>query len=347
MDRLKVGIIFGGRSGEHEVSLMSATSVLNYLDKDKYEPVPIGITKEGRWLTAGNPLEALKRGNIKGEGPLPVELLEKLDVVFPVLHGPFGEDGTIQGLLEMLNIPYVGAGVLGSAVGMDKGIMKMLFQQAGLPVVDYLTFLRRDWEGDRATIIDSIEKELGYPAFVKPVNLGSSVGISKATDREELEQAVDLACRFDREIIVEKFVNCREIECSVLGNDRPEASLPGEIVPHLDFYNYEAKYTDGKSDFFLPAPLSPEKTEEVREYATRAFLAVKACGMARVDFFLDKDTGQLYVNELNTIPGFTHLSMYPKMWEITGLQYPDLLDKLIDLALERFADKQRNQISWG
>lgn len=347
MHKLRIGIIFGGRSGEHDVSLMSAASVLEALDKDKYEPVPIGITREGRWLTSGNPLEALKSGNFQGEGPLPVDLLEKLDVVFPVLHGPYGEDGTIQGLFEMLNIPYVGAGVIGSAIGMDKKIMKKLFQQAGLPVVDYVTFLRREWEEDRDSIISSLMEKFGYPSFVKPVNLGSSVGVSKVVNREELEQAVDLACKFDREIIVEKFINCREIECSVLGNDKPQASLPGEIVPHLDFYNYEAKYTDGKSDFYLPAPLSPEKTEEVREYAIRAFLTVNACGMARVDFFLDKDTGQLYVNELNTIPGFTHLSMYPKMWETTGLKYPDLIDKLINLALERFAEKQRNQINWS
>ncbi|HHY36159.1 MAG TPA: D-alanine--D-alanine ligase [Firmicutes bacterium] len=346
MKKLKVGIIFGGRSGEHEVSLMSATSVLNYLDKDKYEPIPIGITKEGRWLTAGNPLEALKRGNIQGAGSLPVDLLEKLDVVFPVLHGPYGEDGTIQGLFEMLNLPYVGAGVIGSAIGMDKKIMKKLFRETGLPVVEFVTFLRREWEEDRAAVISGIEEEIGYPAFVKPVTLGSSVGVSKVTGRVELEEAIELACKFDWEIMVEKYINCREIECSVLGNDKPQASLPGEIVPHLEFYNYEAKYTDGKSDFYLPAPLSPEKTEEIRDYAIKAFLAVKACGMARVDFFLAKDTEQVYVNELNTIPGFTHLSMYPKMWEVSGLKYPDLIDRLIDLALERFADKQRNQVNW-
>ncbi len=346
MRKIKVGVIFGGRSGEHDVSLMSATSVLKAMDKNKYEVIPIGITTEGRWITEGDPLLQLKEKDFSAGGSIPVNLLEKMDVAFPVLHGPYGEDGTIQGLFEMLNIPYVGAGVAGSAVGMDKRMMKQIFLQSGLPTADYVTFLRRQWEEDKGEAIRLVAENIGFPCFVKPVNMGSSVGISKVKEREQLVEAVELACKYDGEIIVEEYINCREIECSVLGNDKPRASLPGEVVPHLEFYDYEAKYTDGLTDLLLPAPLSPEETEKVQELAITAFLSVNACGMARVDLFLDKVSGQFYVNELNTLPGFTQFSMYPKMWEITGLGYSDLITELIDLALERFAEKQRNLISW-
>ncbi|NLJ33754.1 MAG: D-alanine--D-alanine ligase [Firmicutes bacterium] len=345
MEKLKVGIIFGGRSGEHDVSLLSATSVLEAIDRKKYQVIPIGITREGRWITEGDPLLQLKERDFSRGDSIPVKLLEKIDVAFPVLHGPYGEDGTIQGLFEMINIPYVGAGVAGSAVGLDKRMMKQIFLQSGLPTPVYVTFLRREWEEDEGEVIRLIEEKIGYPCFVKPVNMGSSVGISKARDREELVQAAKLACKYDREVIVEEYINCREIECSVLGNDTPRASLPGEVVPKLEFYDYEAKYTDGLTDFLLPAPLSPEETKRVQELAITAFLSVNVSGMARVDLFLDKDSGQFYVNELNTLPGFTQFSMYPKMWEISGLAYSDLISELIDLALERFAERQRIEVS--
>lgn len=345
MQKIRVGVIFGGRSGEHEVSLMSATSVLGAIDKNRYEVIPIGITGEGRWIIEGDPLLQLKERDFSRGGSIPVKLLEKLDVAFPVLHGPYGEDGTIQGLFEMLSIPYVGAGVVGSAVGMDKRMMKQIFLQSGLLTADYVTLLRREWEEDKDRVRRRVEENIGFPCFVKPVNMGSSVGISKVKEQEQLAQALDLACKYDREIIVEEYINCREIECSVLGNDTPRASLPGEVVPHTEFYDYEAKYTDGLTDFLLPAPLSSEDTEKVRELAITAFLAVNACGMARVDLFLDRFSGQFYVNELNTLPGFTQFSMYPKMWETTGLGYSDLITELIDLARERFAEKQFNLVS--
>jgi len=366
--KIRVGVIFGGRSGEHEVSLASAESVMAALDKNKYEIIPIGITKEGRWIATGDPLKALKAGTPEddafvallgdpsqkalirlepGEGnTMKAIRLQELDVVFPVLHGPYGEDGTVQGLLELADIPYVGAGVLGSAVGMDKPTMKAVFRAHGLPVVNHLVIKRRDWESNPEEVLDRVESVLGYPCFVKPANLGSSVGISKARDRSQLVRALDLAARYDRKLLVEEAINAREIECSVLGNDDPIASVPGEVVPHREFYDYIAKYTEGESDLIIPAPLSPEMARSVQDLAIRAFLAVDCAGMARVDFFLDKDSGQLYVNELNTIPGFTATSMYPKMWEASGIPYPELLDKLIELALERYADKSRCETSY-
>ena len=345
MQKIRIGVIFGGRSGEHDVSLMSASSVLEAIDRNRYEVIPIGITGEGRWISEGDPLLQLKEKDYSAGDSIPVKLLEKIDVAFPVLHGPYGEDGTIQGLFEMLNIPYVGAGVAGSAVGMDKRMMKQIFLQSGLPTADFVTLLRRQWKEDKGEAMRLVADNIGFPCFVKPVNMGSSVGISKVKEGEQLAQAIELACRYDREIIVEEYINCREIECSVLGNDKPRASLPGEVVPHLEFYDYKAKYTDGLTDFLLPAPLSPEETEKVQRLAITAFLAVNACGMARVDLFLDKVSGRFYVNELNTLPGFTQFSMYPKMWESTGLGYSDLISELINLALERFAEKQLNVIS--
>ncbi len=367
--KLRVGVIFGGRSGEHEVSLASAQSVIAALDKTKYEVIPIGITKEGKWIAFGDPIQALKSGVFEGnvhvallgdptqkalvnleafEQSLSVKpiKLQELDVVFPVLHGPYGEDGTLQGLLELAGIPYVGAGVLASAVGMDKPTMKAVFMAHGLPVVKHIVIKRKHWERDPYPIVEQIESEIGYPCFVKPANLGSSVGVSKAKNRAELEKALNLAARYDRKMLVEVAVDAREIECSVLGNDDPIASVLGEVVPHREFYDYKAKYIPGESDLIIPAPVPPDLAHYIRELAIKAFLAIDCAGMARVDFFLDRNTGQVYVNEINTIPGFTITSMYPKMWEASGIPYPELLDRLIELALERFADKSRCKTSY-
>lgn len=365
--KTRVYLIFGGRSGEHEVSLMSARNVMGALDKTKYEIVPIGITKQGQWLLTGDPMKALAEG-VEAAGGFPVGLLgdpthrelvsvhhaqgaplEPTDapaVFFPVLHGTYGEDGTIQGLLEMANVPYVGCGVLASSTAMDKGVAKALFQQAGLAVAPYKVYLRRDIEANLEAVKDDIEKTFGkYPLFVKPANLGSSVGISKAKDRAGLDYALMEAARFDRRIIVEEGVNAREIEVSVLGNDDPIASLPGEVIPGAEFYDYKDKYFDNQSSTRIPADLPPEVAEEIRRQALVAFKAIDGAGMARVDFFLEKGTNRILINEVNTIPGFTRISMYPKMWEATGISYSELCDRLIQLALERHADKNRNQTS--
>lgn len=344
MAKKRIGIIFGGRSGEHEVSLMSASSVIRFLPRDKYEPVLIGITKAGGWLTEGNPWETLRAGNPVSGGPAPTELLASLDAVFPVLHGPYGEDGTIQGLFEMCDVPYVGAGVMASAVGMDKVIMKRVFQANGLPIADFQVVWRQAWESKPDKIVASIKGELGLPVFVKPANLGSSVGVSKAGNETELAAALNLACQYDRKVVVEEFIPCREVECSVLGNDDPQASVIGEIIPHKEFYDYEAKYTDGASDLLVPAPVPPSLQEEVQRIAVAAFKAIDCAGMARVDFFIHRATGQVILNEINTIPGFTHLSMYPRLWQASGLSYPDLLDRLITLAFERFEDRKKNRV---
>ncbi|MBM4466656.1 MAG: D-alanine--D-alanine ligase [Chloroflexi bacterium] len=362
-DKLRVGVIFGGQSGEHEVSLVSAQGIMKAMDKEKYEIIPIGITKEGRWLTSGEPMKLLQAGEQRSRGAeeqglVPVDRRElvpgtretgfpKVDVVFPVLHGPYGEDGTVQGLLELADIPYVGAGVLGSALGMDKIAMKAIFISHGLPVVEHLALKRRDWERDPEATMELIEKELGYPCFIKPANLGSSVGISKVRQRGGLAPALHLAARYDRRMLAERAVNAREIECSVLGNDEPIASLPGEIVPCREFYDYIAKYIDDRSELIVPAALPPEVTRRVQELSIAAFLAVDCAGMARVDFLLDKDTGELYIGELNTIPGFTPISMYPKLWEASGISYSELIDRLIELALERHADKSRSETSYS
>ncbi len=363
-EKVRVYLIFGGRSGEHEVSLMSAKNVMGALDKTKYEVVPIGITKEGQWLLTGDPMKALTEGVEKAEG-FPVGLLgdptrkelvpvgggtplpptSAPAVFFPVLHGTYGEDGTIQGLLEMANVPYVGCGVLASSVGMDKGVAKMLFQQAGLEVAPWRVYLRKEWDSDRDRVMDDVEAELAYPVFVKPANLGSSVGISKARDRAELARALDEAARFDRRLIVEKGVTAREIEVSVLGNDDPIASVPGEVVPGNEFYDYQDKYFDDRSYTRIPADIPEGVAEEIRRQAVVAFKAIDGAGMARCDFFLEKGTNRIFINELNTIPGFTRISMYPKLWEATGISYSQLCDKLIQLALERHADKNRNATS--
>ncbi|MCS7222498.1 MAG: D-alanine--D-alanine ligase [Anaerolineae bacterium] len=353
---MRVGIIFGGRSGEHEVSLASARSVMGALDRERYEIVPIGITRAGRWIHSERSLEMLKAAvgslttadeveaalNAVGR-PFPdLAALAELDVVFPVLHGPYGEDGTIQGLLELIGVPYVGCGVASSAVGMDKALMKELFIARELPVVRYRVVLRRRWEAEPESVVREMEATLPYPMFVKPANLGSSVGVTKAHNRDELIAGLTEAARYDRKLLVEEGVDgAREIECSVLGNDEPQASIPGEVVPSHEFYDYAAKYLNGTSQLLIPAPLSPDQTRQVQELAIAAFRAVDGAGMARVDFLLSRDDGRIYVNEVNTIPGFTNISMYPKLWEASGLPYPALVDRLIELAFERHAERSR------
>jgi D-alanine-D-alanine ligase len=403
--KIRVGILFGGRSGEHEVSLLSAASVVNAIDKTKYEVVPIGITKDGRWVTAEH-AERLLKGKNKDEpqadnsvssaqtsqlragdpeatpgaavlatgasvvvppeparrdvGLAPFQTDANLrrasdrainvDVIFPVLHGTFGEDGTIQGLLELADIAYVGAGVLGSSAGMDKDIMKSLFRAAGLPIVKHVTVLRSQFEDEPKKTQKLVESTLKYPVFVKPANLGSSVGISKAHDRKELGPAIAEAARFDRKIVIEEGVGgkknkAREIECAVLGNDAPRASVAGEIVPCKEFYDYDAKYLAEGSDLIIPAKLTKAETKTVQKLAIAAFQAVDCTGLARVDFLMDPKSRKMFVNEINTMPGFTAISMYPKLWAATGVSYPDLIDRLIQLGIERHEDKKRNQYS--
>ena len=359
--KLRVGVIFGGRSGEHEVSLVSAKGIMGAMDKSKYEVIPIGITKQGRWIVDGDPMKALE-AMAAGKGD-PEELpsgergelvpgvganFPPVDVVFPVLHGPYGEDGTIQGLLEMADIPYVGARVLASALGMDKALAKAVFASKGLPVVEHMVLKRKEWEKDPEGVIERIEEKFEYPCFVKPANLGSSVGVSKVHNHSELPKALALAARYDRKMLVERAVNkAREIECSVLGNDEPIASVPGEIIPCREFYDYRAKYIDDRSELLIPAPLSPELTKRVQELSIAAYLAIDCAGMARVDFLMDGDTKELFISEVNTIPGFTPISMYPKLWEASGISYSELIDRLIELAIERHADKSRSETSYS
>jgi D-alanine-D-alanine ligase len=376
--RLRVGVLYGGRSGEHEVSLASAAAVFTHLDRQRYEPVAIRIEKDGRWTLADRPptamsaAETIEQARLEAARPIrggrevhmvahPSEATMlaivrgrtdgdldqafvtglNLDVIFPVLHGPYGEDGTIQGLLELANIPYVGAGVLSSSLGMDKDLMKVVFAARGLPVCAYRVVRRHEWERAQGDIVAGIEKALGYPTFVKPANLGSSVGISKAKDRAGLIEAIELAGAFDRKVVVEAAVqDAREIECAVLGNDQPEASVPGEIIPSREFYDYEAKYLDEGSQVVIPADLPAKTAARVRELAIAAFQAIDCAGMARIDFLLPRRTDVLVVNEANTIPGFTTISMYAKLWAASGVEYPALLDRLIALALERHAQKQ-------
>jgi D-alanine-D-alanine ligase len=392
MKKLRVGILFGGRSGEHEISLLSAASVLQAIDKKKFEVVPIGITKEGRWvssgeaerllsgkpqqeerhLRAGDP-EATPAAAVLQNGesfvmppephglglePFQTDALARrasdrainVDVIFPVLHGTFGEDGTVQGLLELADIAYVGAGVLGSAAGMDKDVMKSLFRAAGLPIVKHVTVLRSQWEAKPKTVQKLVESKLKYPVFVKPANLGSSVGISKARDRQQLAPAIDEAAKFDRKIVIEEGVGgkkhkAREIECAVLGNDNPEASLAGEIVPSAEFYDYSAKYLDEGSQLIIPAKLTKPEMKKVQALAIAAFRAVDCSGISRVDFLMDPKSRKIYLNEINTMPGFTSISMYPKLWAASGVPYPELIERLIQLGLDRHADKKKNQYS--
>ncbi len=356
--KTRVGVIYGGRSGEHKVSLASAAAVFQNLDPDKYEAVPIRIEKDGRWALPDRAPKVMKAADvIQGKqvdepSAKEIQLAARpatqtlisgvdLDVVFPVLHGPYGEDGTVQGLLELANVPYVGAGVLASAVGMDKAVMKLVFAAKGLSICDYEVVFKHDWQRDEPAIMHRVASRLGFPVFVKPANLGSSVGISKAKHSVELRAAITFAAQFDRKIVVEAAVpNAREIECAVLGNDEPQASAPGEVIPSREFYDYEAKYLDEGSRTDVPAKLSEQQAAEIRALAIDAFKAIDCAGMARVDFLLARDTGVLYLNEVNTIPGFTTISMYSKMWEASGLSYPQLIDRLIALAIERHAAKQ-------
>src|SRR5216684_2379252 len=354
---LRVGILFGGRSGEHEVSLASAASVIRGLDPDKYEAVPIGITKEGHWLIGAGAQkmlpEVLKGGQrvMMTADPTDAALVrldgsgggQRLDVVFPVMHGTFGEDGTIQGLLDLAGLPFVGAGVLGSAIGMDKDVSKRLLQAAKIPVVPWITVYRTDWERDPKAIQKEIEKKFKYPVFVKPAALGSSVGMTKVHSRTELAPALNLASEFAMKILVEKSVNAREIEVSVLGNHDPKASVPGEIVPHREFYDYAAKYLEEGTQLLIPAKLKPAQVKKIQNYAVQAFRALELSGMARVDFFLEKKGGKIYLNEVNTIPGFTSISMYPKLWEASGIPFRELIDKLIELAFEQHTEKARTK----
>ncbi len=357
--KLKIGVLFGGRSAEHEVSIVSATSVINALDKSKYDVVPIGITKEGRWLSAVNVIQLLrdkspieqfpehvilpdprKQSLVNISGAFP-QNGQKVDVIFPVIHGTFGEDGTIQGLFELADIAYVGAGVLGSAVGMDKVIAKQLLEQAGIPVAKGIAFLYSQYAKDEKQLIADIERKLKYPCFVKPPNQGSSVGISKAHNRRELVAAIHLAGEYDRKVLVEKAVTKpREIELSVMGNDDPVVSLPGEIIPSNEFYDYDAKYVDGKSDAHIPAKLPKSLIKKLQQTALKAYKVLDCAGMARVDFLVQRN-GKIFLNEINTLPGFTSISMYPKMWEASGVSYPELLDKLIGFAIERHQAKKK------
>ena len=356
--RLRVGVIFGGRSGEHEVSLASAASVIRALDPEKYEAVPIGIGKDGRWFI-GTPAQkmlpdVLRQGHrvMLSADPsvgalLPMEERaagsQRVDVIFPVLHGTFGEDGTVQGLLDLAGLPYVGSGVIGSAVGMDKDMAKRLFLQAGLPTGDFLAVLRSEWEKGRERIMKAVAKKFRFPVFVKPATLGSSVGMTKVHKREELAAALDLAAEFAQKILVERNIRGREIEVSVLGNDEPEASIPGEIIPHREFYDYTAKYLEEGTRLEIPAKLTKTQVRRFQEYAVRAFRCLECRGMARVDFFLEKPSGRIYLNEINTIPGFTSISMYPKLWEASGIPYRELIDRLIQLALAENREKQRTK----
>lgn len=359
--KIRVGVIFGGRSAEHEVSLVSGASVIKALDRKKYEVIPIGITKEGKWLI-GQPLEALKSGqlkqvmavmpptNVTQKGLVKIERGMKtygIDVFFPVLHGTYGEDGAIQGLLELTDIPYVGAGVLASALGMDKVVQKQLYQQAGIPTPKFIFFNQPEWRNDHNKIIKKIKKEIGFPCFVKPPNLGSSVGISKVRHENQLAKAINLAFQYDLKVIVEKSVEvAREIEVSVLGNDQPRASVPGEIIPSHEFYDYEAKYIDGRSKALIPAKLPAPVIKKIQFYAVEAFKLLNVSGMARADFLVTKKGFKIYLNEINTIPGFTSISMYPKLWQASGLAYPDLIDELIKLARERNREKRALKTSF-
>jgi D-alanine-D-alanine ligase len=355
--KLRVGVLFGGRSGEHEVSLASAASIIRGLDPNKYEAVPIGITKEGHWLAGAGAQkmlpEVLKTGQrvAMSADPSDAALIsldgdargQKLDVIFPVIHGTFGEDGTMQGLLELAGLPFVGAGVLGSAIGMDKDVAKKLLQVAGIPVVPWIAVQRADWERDPKAIRRAVEKKFKYPVFVKPATLGSSVGMTKVHSRAELGPALDLAAEFAMKIMVEKAVSAREIEVSVLGNHEPRASVPGEIVPHREFYDYTAKYLEDGTQLLIPAKLKKSEVKKIQAMAIAAFGALELSGMARVDFFVEKRGGKIFLNEVNTIPGFTSISMYPKLWEADGIPFRELITKLIELALERHREKARTK----
>ncbi len=362
--RLHIAVIFGGRSGEHDVSLMSARNVLSALDPAKYEVTQIGITLAGQWLTGEDVIGRFESGRTKELEPVFVSAdpslrgvyilrntnyvkLTDVDVYYPVLHGTFGEDGTIQGLFEMADAAYVGAGVVGSSVGMDKGVFKDVMHTHNIPSVELILVLRSEIQKDINAVIEKAEKVSGYPIFTKPANLGSSVGVTKCHTRSDLQEGLLDAALYDRRVLIERGVaNVREIEVSVLGNEEPRASVPGEVLPSREFYSYESKYVDGTSGLVIPAPLPQETTTQIQDLAVRAYKAIDAAGMARVDFLLDKDSGAVYLNELNTLPGFTKISMYPKLWEASGMSYTELVDRLIDLALQRKADRARTSHSY-
>jgi D-alanine-D-alanine ligase len=363
---MRIGVLFGGRSGEHQVSLQSAQAVMAALRQAGHDVVPIGITPEGRWLAGGDPLQALSSGQATDgrtvsmlpqpgqRGLVPVQPtgaetppIGDLDVLFPVLHGTYGEDGTVQGLFELAAVPYAGAGVLGSALGMDKVVQKMLWRGIGLPVTDFISVNRRDLERDPSRVISEIEETLGYPCFTKPANLGSSVGVSKATSREDLERGLRIAAQYDAKLIVEMGIDARELEVGVLGNDDPQASVVGEIVAGAEFYDYRAKYIDTGSQAIIPADIPHETAEQVRKLAIAAFKALSANGLARVDFFLERGTDRLLLNEINTMPGFTNISMYPKLWEATGVPFPELVTRIAELAIERYQERSRNRTSYS
>jgi D-alanine-D-alanine ligase len=355
--RVRVAVLFGGQSGEHDVSLRSAQTVIGALDPERYEVIPVGITRDGRWLTGGDPMAQLtaqsplflanaardfdpnRQAIVSAPGSLPQGLSGDIDVVFPVLHGPMGEDGTVQGLLELAGLPYVGSGVLGSAVAMDKAMTKTVLAEAGLPQGPWRLVLRKEWEREPAGVGAFIAAQFGFPCFVKPANMGSSVGVVKAHDPAELEEAMATASRFDRRILIEAAIDARELEVSVLGNDEPVASVAGEIVPVNEFYDYAAKYIDEGSSISIPADIDRNTMIDIQELAIAAFRALDLAGLARVDFFLDRRTDQLFINEVNTLPGFTSISMFPKLWEATGIPLPELVDRLIQLALERHAER--------
>lgn len=360
MTKMRIAVLFGGRSGEHEVSLVSARSVLEVLDPARYEVYQVGITHDGAWFSGPDALEALaqeqtdrltpctilpdpSRPGLYALRPAGLELITSLDVVFPVLHGTYGEDGTLQGLLELADLAYVGAGVTGSSVGMDKAVFKEVMRAVGVPVVESALLLRSQIEKDMPAALDKAEAVGPYPLFVKPANLGSSVGITKCRSRADLAEGLLEAAAYDRRVLVERGVDAREIEVAVLGNDEPQASIPGEILPSREFYSYESKYVDGTSGLLIPAPLPDDTAEQIRALAVQAYAAIDCAGMARVDFFLEKNSGRIYLNEINTIPGFTSISMYPKLWEASGLPYPQLIDRLIELGLERKAERDRTE----
>jgi D-alanine-D-alanine ligase len=353
--KINVLVMFGGQSSEHDVSLRSAQTVIGALDPDRYAVRQVGITREGGWIAAGDPMAALAshspffqigdgratEAEVAAEPGLPALSRDSIDVVFPVLHGPMGEDGTIQGMLELAGIPYVGSGVLGSAVAMDKAMAKLVLSQAGIPQAKWALINRSEWQANRSQVGDSVAADLGYPCFVKPANMGSSVGVTKAHDRTELDAGVDLALEFDRRVVVEEGVDGRELEVSVLGNDEPVASVAGEVVPGNEFYDYNAKYVDDDSELLIPADIPAEALETLQELAVRAFRALDLAGLARVDFFLEQSTGRVLLNEVNTIPGFTSISMYPMLWEASGIPLADLVDRLIELAIERHRQPRR------
>ncbi len=361
-------MVFGGRSGEHDVSLRSARSVMDAMDRDKYDVVPVGITREGRWIAGGDPYAALSAGDAGGmvsaaligapgdhaikaiepasEGGHALHDVASVDVIFPVLHGTFGEDGTIQGLFELADVPYVGAGVVGSAVGMDKVIFKAVMEANGIPILPYHLVLRSRWEADPEAVLDALEAALTYPMFAKPANLGSSVGVVRAVDRAALAEAVAEAALYDRRVVVEQGADVREIEVSVLGNEDPVASVPGEVIPGNAFYSYEDKYINDTANLVIPAELTAKQTAEIQRIAVDAFKLIDCAGLGRCDFFVERGTGAIYMNEINTIPGFTSISMYPKLWEASGVPYTALIDRLIQLALDRYEDRSRNKTTF-